>query len=297
LNLQDRIGGGCCGYDANITADPVNNSVTAVWYSNSGDMSGVWAQALDPASGNPTGNPVRMPGSIVNFQGQMESTSLDDRVPLTTLPSGGSFVAYPSGYPSADKVLVWKLGTTTSRKVGINVESLAGTTIAATPDNRLWVAWSAQVGSVRRVVARRSNPGATKWGQPVTVKPPPKTSSFWELFGEGNPDGALDVLALVTTPAGIATWHSQLEPGLTLTAVPAKIKRSVKTEVEFTVTDAGSPVKGAKVKCAGKSGTTGAGGTVKLKLGKFSKKKTGVYTAVATRDGYALGKTGVKVTK
>jgi hypothetical protein len=295
LNLQDRIGGGCCGYDANITADAVKNAVTAVWYSNSGDMSGVWAQTLDTATGNPVGNPVRMPGSIVSFQGQLESTSLDDRVPLTTLPSGGSFVAYPSGYPSATKVLVWKPGAAKSTTVGSNVSGLAGTTIAATSDNRLWVAWSAQVGSVRRIVARRSNPGATKWGQPVTVKPPPKTSSFWELYGEGNPDGVLDVLALVTTPAGIATWHSQVKPGLTLTASPVKIKRTKKTTVQFTVTDAGAAVKGAKVKCAGKSGKTDSAGTVKLKLGKFS--KPGLRTAIATREGYALAKSGVKVTK
>jgi hypothetical protein len=240
-----------------------------------------------------------MPGSITTFQGQTESIGLDDRVPLATLPSGaGSYIAHPSGYPSSTKVLVWKIGPSAALKVATKVQSLAGTTIAATDDNRLWVAWSAQVGSVRRIVARRSNPGATKWGQPVTVKPPAQTSSFWELYGDGNPDGVLDMLALVTTPAGIATWHSQLEPGLTLTAAPGKIKRSEKTEVQFTVTDAGSPVQGAKVKCAGESGKTGPKGTVDLKLGKFSKKKKkSPLVATATHDGYAPGKTGVKLKK
>ena len=57
----------------------------------------------------------------------------------------------------------------------------------------------------------------------------------------------------------------------------------------------GDPVPGAKVKVAGKSGKTGPGGTVKIKLGPF--KKAGHLTAVATRDGYALGKTGVKLKK
>jgi hypothetical protein len=296
LNLQDRIGGGCCGYDANITADAVNNTVTAVWYSNSTDSPGVWSQPLDPDSGNPVGQPGRMPGSVTSFDGQLQSTSLDDRVPLTTLPSGGSYVAYPSGYPSAHKVLVWKIGPSAARKVGTNIDSLTGTTISATSDNRLWVAWSGNVGGVRRVVARRSNPGATTWGQPVTVKPPKGTSTFWELFGEANPSGVLDALALVTTPAGIATWHSQVEPGLTLTAAPGKIKRSLKTEVKFTVTDAGDPVAGATVKVAGKSGKTGSGGTVGVKLGPFGK-KTKFLIAKATLDGYALGKTGVKVKK
>jgi hypothetical protein len=296
LNLQDRIGGLCCGYDANITADAVNNTVTAVWYSNSSDSPGVWSQSLDPATGNPVGQAARMPGSVTTFQGQLQSSSLDDRVPVATLPSGGSYVAYPGGYPSSNKVLVWKIGPSAARKVGTNVASLAGTTISATDDNRLWVAWSANVGGVRRVFARRSNQGATTWGQPVTVKPPKGTSTFWSLFGEANPSGVLDALALVTTPAGIATWHSQVEPGLTLTASPGKIKRSSKTEVTFKVTDAGDPVKGAKVKVGGKSGKTGSNGTVGIKLGPFGK-KTKFLIAQATLDGYAYGQTGVKVKK
>ena len=286
VNMQDRIGGGCCGFDPNIAADATNNAVMVAWYSSTNDKPGVWSQALDPATGNPVGNPGRMPGTDTASQ-------LSDRTPLVALPSGGFYAAYPSG----SNVLVWRVGPAAALKVGVNVASVSGTTLAATPDNRLWLAWSANVGGVRRVVARRSNPGATKWGQPVTVKPPPGSSTFWSLYGEGNPSGVLDVLALVTTSGGIATWHSQVEPGLTVTAVPSKIKRSKKTKVQFKVTDAGDPVQGAKVKCAGKSGKTGAGGTVKLKLGKFSKKKTGVLTAIATRDGYALGKTGVKLTK
>jgi hypothetical protein len=146
-------------------------------------------------------------------------------------------------------------------------------------------------------VARRSNPGATKWGQPVTVKPPKGTSSFYELFGAANPSGPLDVLALVATEPGIATWHSQVEPGLTLSADPTKIKRSKKTGVEFKVTDAGAPVSGAKVKAGGgASGKTGSGGTVTLKLGPFGKHAK-LVKAKATKDGYALALTGVKLTK
>jgi hypothetical protein len=285
VNVHDRIGGGCCGYDTNIAGDPASDVVKVVWYSNTSDTPGVWSQGLDPATGNPVGEPARMPGT--------ESASqLSDRTPLAVLSGGGIFAAYPSG----PNVLVWRVGEGSSRKVGVNVASVAGTTLAATADNRLWLAWSANVGGVRRVVARRSNAGATKWGQPVTVKPPPGTTTFWSLYGEGNPGGVLDVLALVTTSGGIATWHSQVEPGLTLTASPAKVKRSKKTKVQFKVTDAGDPVKGAKVKAAGKSGKTGAGGTVSLKLGKFGKKAK-LVIAKATHDGYAPGQTGVVVKK
>jgi hypothetical protein len=276
VNLQDRIGGACCGYDPNIAADAVNNAVTVAWYSNATDASGVWAQALDPASGNPTGAPIRMPGSVTTFDGQEESISIDHRVPLAALAAGGFFVAYPGGYPSSDKVLVWRVGATSARKVATKVSNLHGTTIAATSDNRLWVSWSADVGGARRIVARRSNAGATKWGQPVVVKPPPGTSSFWSLYGEANPSGPLD-------------------PGLTITG-PAKLKRKQKTSAVFTVTDAGDVVAGAKVKCAGKTGKTAADGTVTLKLGPFGKNTKSV-TAKATLDGYASGQLVVKVKK
>lgn len=296
VNLQDRIGGGCCGYDPNIAADAVNNAVTVAWYSNSSSAPGIWSQALDPASGNPTGEPVRMPGSVTTLDGQEESIAIDHRVPLATLQTGGFFVAYPSGYPSADKVLVWQVGATTARKVGTNnVASLTGTTISATGDNRLWVAWSANAGGVRRIVARRSNAGASKWGQAVTVKPPPGTSSFWSLYGEANPSGVLDALAVVTTPAGLATWHSQVEPGLTITG-PATFKKNKKTKAVFKVTDAGDPVAGATVKSAGKTGKTGADGKVTLKLGPFGKKAKFVF-AKASLDGYASGTVAVKVKK
>ncbi len=63
-------------------------------------------------------------------------------------------------------------------------------------------------------------------------------------------------------------------PGLTLAA-----KRSGDT-VTFTVTDAGEPVKGAKVKAGGKSGKTDAKGKVVLTL----KSKT---ASRATKSGYA----------
>ena len=69
-------------------------------------------------------------------------------------------------------------------------------------------------------------------------------------------------------------------PGLTLAASPAKVRRGGTTTVRFTVRDAGDPVKGAKVKAGGASGTTDSRGRVKLDLpGK-------AVTATATHSGY-----------
>jgi hypothetical protein len=259
--------------------------VVAAWYSNADDGLGVWAQPLDPNTGAPVGSPLNMPGSVINFQGSPETHALDDRTPLAALPGLGFYVAYPSGYPSQDNVRVWKVGESRSHKLALNkLSDVEGTTITATPDGRLWVALTASIGGKRRVLAIRSNVGATKWGSFVVAKLPPQTGSFWSIYGEGNPSGAVDLLAVVTAKGGLATWHSQVAPGMKL-AGPAKLSRKKKTQT-FTVTDAGDPIEGAQVKLAGKTGTTAADGTVKLKVGPFAKKKKSA-KGTAKRDGFS----------
>ena len=51
--------------------------------------------------------------------------------------------------------------------------------------------------------------------------------------------------------------------------------------MRFTVLDAGEPVRGARVKVGGRSGTTDGSGSVKLTL-----TLDGALTARATRGGY-----------
>ena len=293
IDLQARIGGGCCGYDTNIVADPVSNIVVAAWYSNSSGSPGVWAQAFAGASGAPIGQPVRMPGTIVDFQGSTEAPDLGDRTPIVANAKGGFYLAYPGGYPGRDRVLVWHLGPAASVSVGSKLSDVRGTALGAMADGRLWVAWSQNIGGARRIVGRRSNAAVTKWGQAVSVKPPPGTATLWALYGDANPSGVFDVLAHVDTPGSTATWHSQLLPGLTLTA-PGKVGRHSKTKAKFSVTDAGDPVAGATVKAAGKTGTTGSDGVVKLTIGPFGKKVKHV-TAKATHSGYATRSRSIKV--
>ena len=87
--------------------------------------------------------------------------------------------------------------------------------------------------------------------------------------------GSADVLAVfgVGTGTDTATYVRRVLPGLSLAAKRAG------NSVTFTVTDAGDPVSGAKVKAGGKSGTTSANGKVKLAL----KSKT---ASRATKSGY-----------
>jgi hypothetical protein len=294
VDLQGLVGGGCCGYDSNVATDPVNNRVMAMWFSNASSGLGVWAQELDPNTGAPVGSPIRFPGTVVNYQGSQEAPAMSKRTPLAALSGGGFVAAYPAGYPGQDKVLFWRVGAASSRRVAAGLANVQGTTVAATGDNRAWVAWSSTIGGKTKVIAKRSNKGAGKWGANVVLNPPKGTDSFWSIHSAANPDGSVDLLAVVTTPAGLATWHTQVRPGLTL-AGPAKLARK-KKEQTFKVTDADVPVGGAKVNVAGVKGTTGANGKVDLTLGPFAKKKKAAKGS-AGKAGYTDAKRGFSIKK
>jgi hypothetical protein len=80
--------------------------------------------------------------------------------------------------------------------------------IASAPGGRLWLMW--QRGGL--IYVTRTNAAATKAGPVHSVKPPAKTSTIWKLSGEGSRAGVLDLLASVSTPGSLATWHTQVKP-------------------------------------------------------------------------------------
>ena len=289
ISLQDRIGGGCCGYDVNLAADPVSNTVLVSWYSNATVNQGVFGQLFD-AAGTPVGNPVLMPGSTSQYQGKTESTSGLERVPTVLVPGRGYALAYPSGYPTSKRIVLWAPPSTTSTTIAHTTSGVAGLGLAAAADGWLWVAWSQN----QTLYARRSNAAGTAWGAIVTIGPPKHTGSIWKVDADANPGGPLDLFTNVDTPGSTAFWHTQVLPGLSLSASPTSVHHKPATHVTFTVSDAGDPVAGAKVKVGGVSGTTSAAGTVSLTLGPFAKKVKHV-TATATRAGYSNAALKLKV--
>jgi hypothetical protein len=94
---------------------------------------------------------------------------------------------------------------------------------------------------------------------------------------------ALDVLANfnIGTTTDAVTSYRRLRPGLTLQADPGRLRRGEPTEVRFTVTDAGDAVSGARVRVAGRSGTSDGRGRVTLTI-----RSGQAVTAKATRSGY-----------
>ena len=282
--------GGCCGYSPDLAVESTSGAAVIAWYSNASGNLGVYVQAVDGATGAPVGAPFRMPGSVTNFNGTPSSSQMLARTPITARPGQpGVFVAYPGGYPTTNRVLVWRVGgevDVVARKASNHIVG-----ITAAPDGRLWVVWARQ-DAPPRVFARRSNPAATEWGPPVSAGAPAGASSIYKIDGDAQA-GGLDVLGLFSTPGGEATWHTQLRPGLALEADPARLRRHSGNRVVFTVTEP-NPVAGATVKAAGESGTTNKKGKVELQLGQFGENKKKV-KATATKPGYSPGSLRLRI--
>ncbi|MDQ3953691.1 MAG: hypothetical protein M3279_12145 [Actinomycetota bacterium] len=89
----------------------------------------------------------------------------------------------------------------------------------------------------------------------------------------------------------MAFWHTQVRPGLTLAARPRTFTR--RATVVFTVTDAGDPVEGARVKVDGKSATTDGEGRAEITLGPYGSGRR--LTARATKAGYGAASVRLRV--
>jgi hypothetical protein len=238
------------------------------------------------ADGSPVGSAVTMPGTSAMQLGML------GRTPLVARPGGGFYVAYPTGYPSSNRIRLWRIGAGNAPLLGrVAGSGSPAVAIAAAGDGRIWVLWTKGFGDPD-VLARRSNQGATKFGATVNAGHPKDAMQAYKLDASAA-GGAVDVLGNfnIGTTTTAATSYRRIRPGLTLRARPRKVRRGDPTEVRFTVSDAGAPVQGAKVAARGESGTTDGKGRVVLSL---TARKP--FTARATRSGYtaATKRVGVR---
>jgi hypothetical protein len=263
------------GYDPNLATDATNRTVMA-WYSNASAHLGVVAQFVN-GDGSPAEGPFTMPGTS-NMQ-----VGMLGRTPLVARRGGGFYVAYPTGYPSSNRIRVWGIGAGNAPLVGrVKGSGSPAVAIAAADDGRLWVLWTEGFGDPD-VLARRSNKSATKFGAVVNAGHPKDAMQAYKLDASAA-GGALDVLGNfnIGTSTTAVTSYRRIRPGLTLRARPGRLPKGERTRVRFTVLDAGAAVRGARVAAGGKSGSTDGRGHVTLSL----KARTPV-TARATHSGYA----------
>jgi len=270
------------GYDPNLATDAAGRTVLA-WYSSATGHLGVLAQDV-AADGSPVGAAVTMPGTSDMAIG------MSGRTPLVARSGGGFYVAYPTGYPAMNRVRVWRVGSTKApavARLGMGNHPVA---LAAAPDGRLWVVWADSRRGAARVLARRSNKGATRFGAVVNAGRTVKAPATYQL-GASPIGDALDVLANfnIGTQPRSATYHRRILPGLTLRARPGRLRRGVRQGVTFEASDAGDPVAGVHVKAGGESGDTARDGSVTLRVPGRA------LTARATKAGYTAAARRMRV--
>lgn len=242
----------CCGYDPDITADAAGAAVWLQWYSSAAGANGVWAARVDPATGAPAGPPVRMPGSVVTYQGKPMSTEPFGRTAVAARAgSADVFGVSAGGYPTRNKALVWRLGsdgsTLLSRRFGRR-DPIRAMTVAAAPGGRMWALWSAGSFDGLRIHARRSNPAGTRWGadQALTA---PKGAADAQTLDASAAGGVLDVVGrfsfLEASRQG-TPYAVRILPALTL-VVSSDPASGGRARLTFSVSDAGSPVSGVRV--------------------------------------------------
>jgi hypothetical protein len=270
-DLQGPLGS--YGYNANIAVGADGQPVVA-WFSNATNHLGVHAQGVT-AGGAPLGSPLNMPGTSNMQVGQ------SGRIPIAARAGGGVYVATGAGYPSLNRVRVWRVGAPSSTVVG-KASGGASATVAADADGRVWVAWEDDRGADPRVYARRSNRSATAWGATVDVGRPKGAAGAYHLDASAI-GSSLDVLTSFALGSGspLATYHRRVRPGLTLKAKPGAVRRGKDVKVTFRVLDAGDPMKGARVRAGGDSGRTNRKGRVTLTVHAGRKAE-----ARATAPGY-----------
>jgi hypothetical protein len=137
----------------------------------------------------------------------------------------------------------------------------------------------------RRAYATRSNRDITRFGAIVEVAPPAgkAESGIYKVKGEGSV-WPLDLFLACQSINELATYHTQVLPGLSLNASPKTITAAQGGNVTFEVTDAGDPVAGATISVAGKSLTTDAQGRATYAVAKGA--KPGAIAATASKADY-----------
>jgi hypothetical protein len=270
-----------------VALDGASGTVVVAWYAIVAKGNAVYARTVDPSTGQPTGATLQMPGTI-------GTNTPNQHLGLTGVPGQpGVWAVYTGGGVLATKILVWRVG-------GAGATTIAATraggfrtpAISVTPDGRLWVAWSGN----GRIWADRSNRARTRWGAVTSIPVRRGTQTVYNLATNAQ-TGVLDLLAAVSpsSTGGVQTWHSQIDPGLTVTVRPrgAAVHSGGNVILRVTVSDAGEGVSGATVTVAGHRGHTSARGTLTIKLGPFTRART-LHVAAAKR-GYTSATAVVRV--
>ncbi|HEY3021435.1 MAG TPA: sialidase family protein [Solirubrobacteraceae bacterium] len=259
INYSDALPGYGTMLYAATARDPRSGITVMAFQATAGPRNGVHAVAVDEASGGPQGSPVAFPGLSDSFVSSSQNTR------ITARPGGGLFIAHADG----ERTLLWPVGAPRSVLLGGGAGNHYVASVAPTPDGRVWVIWTLEQAGKVAVIARRSNPQVTRFGERVTIAAPANTQRIYAIDASSQAL-RLDVVGTVGTfaagNAAVSQQHTQLLPPLELSASPRSFRGGRTQQVVFTVTDVGVPVAGATVTAAGRSDTSDARGRAVLRL-------------------------------
>jgi hypothetical protein len=264
------------GTDQSLAADAAG-AVLVAWCTGVQGANGVFVQPVDPSSGAPGGGATLMPGSTALASGTPETfCPASTRVPLVAREGGGFYVV--STDVNRRAVRIWRVGSAASATLAGGTTTKQQLALATAPGGRLWAGWMED----GRLKLRRSNRAATVFGATVTVGGPPGDGGVYQLDLSGQADRVDAVTRTEKSGSGVALYHAQSYPGLTLTARGGR--RAV-----FGVTDAGDAVSGATIRVAGHTVTTNGRGQASVTL------PSGRYTATASKDKYVSASAALRV--
>ena len=282
------------GYNSTLAYDDEKGALSVVAAYNATGAEGLWVRAIDQATGGALGASAKLPQSSTSYGGGQAFDLKQMQVPAIGLPGQGAVVvAYPTGYPTSATLRVWRLSAsgTTTTTLATGGSGKGATAVAADAEGRAWVVWTESSGTRRHVFACRSNPGATVWGQTVSVMGPSGTDTLWQLAAAAQA-GKLDVLGQFTRGGDNVIYHTQLLAGLSVSVSPAKARVGAAFTTTVTVKDAGVAQSGAHVRIGGKTATTGASGTASIKV---KAAKPGSLRVTVTKGGYATTTATIKI--
>jgi hypothetical protein len=258
-----------------LARDRSTNVAWSLWYSSvSGPNTGIHAEQVWPTI---TGHQ-KAPLSSVLYAGSPISVNPGQNVAVAARVGGGVWAAYGSGYPSPHHLVLWQVGTS-KRLVLTRPGSIQYVGISRAPGGRMWVWWVE--GS--SVFATRTNPSVTAVGVVRRVGAPGGASPT-RTAGDGSL-GPLDVVINAQPGGSSALWTTRIRESLRVTFKKSKVSAGHKLKVR--VTDAGVPVKGARVKVGKLHKLTKANGRISFVIP--ARTASGKHKVTASASGYDNG--------
>ena len=200
---QDFQPGGSGLYN-NLAVDSAGN-VEHAWDSLTTDSQGLFVQAVDPATGAPSGTAQLMPGSVANVNGAQSQAGTFTRTPITAVPGspGVFYVAYPLLNPSGtSKIGLWRVGAPSTQTVSDDNFQHNAVSIAADSTGRVWVFWADADPTNGRPDVQARRLGSAGLEAPIDFGAPNPASTLYGLDGAVAPGGDPIVFARTGLAAG-----------------------------------------------------------------------------------------------